>query len=122
MLSILLGRDNRQSVLDVFFKICGNPLQAADGHWLLFNPAPSAGGFTGSVAGTPEYSGENIAVPIHHIRIGIALFGDQSNVFRNGGMSGASPLAIHYFVEIFRIGDIRRLHGWPLLLFCFWYF
>jgi hypothetical protein len=41
---------------------------------------------------------------------------DQSNVFRNVGVRGTSPLAIHNTVEIGRIMNIRWFHKSVLTL------
>jgi hypothetical protein len=49
-------------------------------------------------------------MPVDHIGIRVALGCNEPDVFGNWRVGRASPLAIHYLVEIVGVGDIRRLH------------
>ncbi len=114
-LAILLLRCGRQAVADVVLVVGGDALQAADRHRLVLDPAASAGGLAGTVAGPPEDSGEDIGLPVDHIGVAIALRRDQPDVFGNGGMGGTGPLAVHHLMEIGGVGDIGGLQNGLLL-------
>ena len=74
----------------------------------FLDPAASAGWFTGAVTGAAQDAGENIGHPVDHVGIGITPLANQADVFRYGGVGGASVLAIDNFVEVVGIGDIGR--------------
>src|SRR5436309_122117 len=102
---------------DVALVVGGDALQAADGHGfgffaVIFLDAPTpAGGLAGTVAGAPEYPGENVGVPVDHVGVVVTPCGDQADVFGDWGMGRAGPLAIYDFVEIIRCTDISRLQN-----------
>jgi len=101
----------RKAIADVSAKIGGDAFQAADGDWFGVQASPAAGWLAGPVAGSAEDSRENVGMPIEHIGICVFSLGDEPDVFRDVGVGGTGPLAIHYFVEVVRIGDIGRMHS-----------
>ena len=62
-----------------------------------------------TIAGAPENAGEDVRFPVDHIRIAVTACGDQADVFGDGSVGRAGPLAINYFVEVIRVRDISRL-------------
>ena len=107
-LAVLLARHLRQEGVDLTLVVGGNPLEAADGDRLLLDAAAPAGGLAGAVADAAQDARENVALPVQHEGGGIALLGDQTDVFGNGGMGRTSPLAVDDLVEVLRIGDVGR--------------
>src|SRR5262249_54224832 len=106
-LAVLLLRRARHRLLDVRgLVIGGDTLEAADGDRfrlrLVFflDAAAAAGGLARAVAGAAEDAREHVRFPVDHVGIGVAAGGDQADVFGNGRMRRAGPLAIHYFVEV----------------------
>src|SRR5438270_7302267 len=108
-LAVLLLRDGRQIRGDITLIVGGNALQAADRHRLCLDPATAAGRFAGPVAGAPEDAGKDVRLPIDRPGLGIALLGDEADVFRDRRVRRARPLAIDDFMEIVRISDIGGL-------------
>jgi hypothetical protein len=56
--AVLLLRCTRQQRRDVVAMVGRDPLQAADGHRLVFDPAAPAGGLAGAVADSTQNAGE----------------------------------------------------------------
>src|SRR5437016_7058262 len=108
-LAVLLLRDGRQIRADIALIVGGNPLQAADRHRLRLDAAAAAGRFAGPVAGAPEDAGKDVRLPIDRPGLGIALLGNEADVFRDRRVRRARPLAIDDFMEIVRISDIGGL-------------
>src|SRR5207302_1814143 len=76
---------------------------------LFFDAAAPAGGLARAVAGSSQNAGEDVRVPVHHVRVGVAAGGDEADVFGNGGVGGARPLAVDDLVEVALVFDVRRL-------------
>ena len=101
----------------VVLVVGGDALEAADRDRLLLaldqrlvlDAAAAAGRLAGTVAGAAENSREDVGLPVDHVGVGIAPVGDQPDVFGDGGVRGASPLAIHDLVEVVGIRDVGRL-------------
>src|SRR5439155_18897288 len=104
----LLG-DSRQIGGDVALVVGGHPLQPADRHRLLLDPAAPAGRLARPVAGAPEDAGKDVRLPIDRPGLGIAAIGDQANVFRDRRVRRAGPLAIDNLMKIVGIPDIGGL-------------
>jgi hypothetical protein len=86
-------------------------LQSANGDRVVFDAAAATGGFTRTVADATENAGENVRFSIHHVCMGEFALRDQPNVLRNIGVRRASPLAVHYAVEVIGLRSIGRFHG-----------
>src|SRR5207248_6962165 len=108
-LATLLIRVGRQIGADITLIVGGNALQAADRHRLRLDAGAAASRFAGPVAGAPEDAGKDVRLPIDRPGLGIALLGDEADVFRDRRVRRARPLAIDDFMEIVRISDIGGL-------------
>src|SRR5215475_6248885 len=98
---------------DVVLQIRRDALEPADRHRLglealampiavrgpFFHSSATARRLARSVAGPPQDAGEDIRLPVDHEGVAVAPRRDQPDVFRNGGMGGARPLAIDDLVE-----------------------
>jgi hypothetical protein len=110
-LAVFLRRARQVPGDVVILEVGGDALQAADrdrlrlGRLCFLDPAASAGRLAGAVAGASENPRKHVRFPVDEIRVGIAAGGDQADVFGNGGVGRASPLAIDYFVKVVRIAD-----------------
>jgi hypothetical protein len=100
----------REAIGDVSAKVSGDAFQAADGDGFGVQTSAATGRLTRPITGSAEYGRENVGLPIQHVSIGISSLRNEPDVFRNIGVGGTSPLAIHYFVEVVRIGGIGRMH------------
>jgi hypothetical protein len=96
---------------DIAFVVCGHSFESANGNRFLFNPDPTARRFTRSVASPSENSRKNIGFPIDHIGFGKFFGGNQPDILGNRCVGRTGVLAIHYFMVVFRIFGIGRLHG-----------
>jgi rhodanese-related sulfurtransferase len=119
----------RQQVADVALVVGGDALQAADRDRLLalaavrrfvLDAAAPTRRFAGAVAGAPEDAGKDVRHPVDHVGLAVAAGGDQANVFGNGRVGRACPLAIDDFVEIVGDADIGRLQDpdQPVIVIC----
>jgi hypothetical protein len=106
-------RNLRQAVCDVVAVIGGDPLQAADRDRLFLDPGTAAGGLTRPVAHPAENAGEDVRVPVHHVRVGEAALRNQTDVFGNIGVSRTGPLAIHDTMVVVGMRGIGRFHSVP---------
>src|SRR4029079_18057087 len=57
-------------------------------------------------AGAAENPGKNVRFPVDHVRVAVATRRDQPDVFRDGSVRGARPLAIDNFMKIVWVLDI----------------
>ena len=103
----------RQEVGDVAAQIGRDALQAADGDGLAIHAAAAAGGLARTVAGAAENRGEHVRFPVDHVGVGVPALRDQADVFGNVGVGRTGPLAIHDFVEVVRVVDVRGVHADP---------
>ena len=87
-----------------------HPLQPADRHRLVLDPAAAAGRLAGPVAGAAQHAGEDVGHPVDHVGIAVAALPDQADVFGHGGVGRAGPLAIDDLVEVSRVGHIGGTH------------
>ena len=92
------------------FEVGGHTLEAANRHRFFFHATASASGFARTVAGAAQYAGEDVGLPIYHVRFGVAFGSDEPNVLRHRRVRRASVLTINDFVEIFRVLYVGRLH------------
>src|SRR5205814_8996539 len=69
----------RQALANVFLVVRRDPLQPADRHGILLDPAAPAGWFARPVAGAPEDSGKYVGLPIDHVGVAVAALRDQAN-------------------------------------------
>ena len=107
----LFGRF-RQHVADVTAKVGGDALEAADGDGLIgFETSAAAGWFAGAITGTAEDGGKDVRFAIQHVGIGVSALSDETDVFRDVGVGGASPLAVDYFVVVVGVAGISWLHS-----------
>ena len=97
-------------MFDVGLEVCGDAFESADGNWLFLNSAASAGRLTRTITGSAQDARKNIGMPVDHVGIAVAFFSDQPDVLGNWGVGRAGPLAVHHFVEIFRIVDVGGFH------------
>src|SRR6201999_2653627 len=65
-----------------------------------------------TVAGAPENSRKHVGLPIDHVGVAITPFSNQPDVFWNGGVCGAGPLAIHDLMKVVGRRDISRFHSY----------
>jgi len=93
------------------FVIGTDPFEAADGNGLVFDPAPSAYRFTGSIADSAENAGKNIGVPVDHVGVVITPGCYEPNIFRDRRMGGTAVLTVDDSVKILRIVGICRVQG-----------
>jgi hypothetical protein len=98
-------------LFDIAFVVCSDSFESADGNRFLFDPYPPASRFAGSVTGSSEYTRKNIGFPVDHVGFSEFFGSDKPDIFRNRGMGGAGVLAIYYFMVVFRVFGIGRLHG-----------
>jgi hypothetical protein len=103
----LLGGRRRQPSADVALVVGGDALEPADGDRLVLDPAAAAGRLARAVAGPPEDPGEDVGFPVDHIGVGVAALRDQADVFRDGRVRRASPLAIDDLMKV----AVRRLRA-----------
>src|SRR5208283_4358520 len=104
--SVFLPGNLRKQMTDFAAQIGRHALQPANRHRLaIIQSATPAGRLTGTVAGPAQDRRKYVRLPIEHVGIGVAALRDQPDVLRDVGMSRASPLAIHYFVEVVRIAE-----------------
>ena len=106
--AVFFNGNLRETGRDVVLEIGGNPFQTADSHRVFFNPSPTTGRFTGTVADSAEDAGKDVGVPVDHIGIRIPLFRYQTEIFRDRGVGRAGILTVYDFVKVFRIVDICR--------------
>src|SRR5262249_49769168 len=108
----VLRRRFRQAMLDVVLEIGGNAFEAADRDRIFLDAASAAGGLAGTIAGAPQGSRKYVRLPIDHVGIAVAAFGDQADVFRNWRMRRTCPLAIDHFVKVVGGRNISRFHSY----------
>jgi hypothetical protein len=118
-LAVLLRRGRGHARLHIILVVGSDPLEAADGNRLgllgdFFDAATAAGRFARTVAGAAQHAGKHVGMPVDHIGVGITPRRYHADIFGNRGVGGAGPLAVHDFVEVVGIGDVRGLHphGW----------
>ncbi len=105
-LAVLLLRGLREPLADVVLVVGADALQPADRDGLrllgiaLFHATASARGLAGPIARAAENAGEDVRFPVDHVGIAVAACRDQPDVFGDGGMGGARPLAIDNFMKI----------------------
>ena len=87
-----------------------NTFQTTDGHRLFFSAHTTASGFTRTITGPAEYPRKNVRIPIEHIRFGVTLLGNQSDVLGNRRVGRAGPLTIHDLVKIAGIKNVGWFH------------
>ena len=107
----VLRRGLRQPAADVVLEIGGDALQAADRDRLFLDAAAPAGRLARAVAGASENSRKHVRAPIDHVGVAVAAFGDQSDVFRNGRVGRAGPLAVDNFVKVVRRRNVCWFHS-----------
>ena len=108
----VLRRRARHASLDVILEIGGDALEAADRDRSFLDAAAAAGGFARAIAGASENSRKHVRFPIDHVGVAIAAFGNQADIFRDGGVCGAGPLAVDHFMEVVGRRDISRFHSY----------
>src|SRR6185436_13331135 len=87
-------------------------LEAADRYRLrlgglrFLDPASAASRLARAVAGAAEDAGKDVRFPVDEVGVGVAAGRDQADVLGNGGVGGASPLAIDHFVKVVGIADV----------------
>src|SRR5580704_13011594 len=113
LLAVLQLRHLRQPCRDIVAVVGGDALQAADRDWLLFDAPATAGRLAGTVADASEDAGEDVGLAVHHVGIGEAALGDQSDVLRDIGVSRTGPLAIYNSMVVVGVRGIGRFHSLP---------
>src|SRR5207253_6521989 len=102
-------------------EVRGDALQAADrdGFGLLevgvLHAAAAAGGLARPVARSPEDAGEDVGHPVDHVGVAVATLRDHADVFGDGRMGRAGPLAIDDLVEVGRGRVICALQAFASL-------
>ena len=110
-LAVLHGWDQRQAAGDVVLVVCGDALQSANGHGLVFDTPAPAGRFAGAVTDAPEDARKYVRLAVDHVRVGELAERDQADVFGNVGVGRAGPLAINDPMEIVRVRRVGRWDG-----------
>ena len=110
-LAVLLLRNRRPVLTNIFGVVGGNALQPADRHRLIVDSITPACRFARPVAGAPEDPGEYVRFPVDQVRVGVLLIGDEPNVFGDWSVGRASPLAIHHPVVVIRVRRVGWFHG-----------
>src|SRR5579863_1518682 len=110
-LAVLLA-DTRHAALDVVLEVGCDSLESANRHRRFLDAAAAARRFAGAIAGAAENSRKHIRSPIDHVGVAITALSDQPDVFWNGRMCGAGPLAVDHFMEIVGRRDISRFHSY----------
>src|SRR5207237_2313008 len=82
---------------------------AADRDGFVLDPATAARRLARAVAGAPQNAGKDVRLPIDRPGFGVALLGDQADVFRDRRMCRARPLAVDDLMKIVGISNIRGL-------------
>ncbi len=100
-----------QPLGDVFLVVGGDALQPADRDRLLLDAPAPAGRLAGAVAGAPENPGKHVGLPVDHVGVAVAARRDQPDVFGNGRMRGARPLAIDDLVKVVGRGNVGEFHS-----------
>jgi hypothetical protein len=90
--------------------IGSDTFQAANGNGLFLDTSAPAGGLARAIAYTTENAGKNIGLAIDEVRVRELTLCDQSNVFRDIRVSGASPLTVDDAMKVVRISGIGRFH------------
>src|SRR5208283_3718538 len=98
-----------QKVADLTLQVGRHALQAANRHRFSIHAGAAAGRFAGTVTRAAEDAGKYVRFPVHHVGFRVLTLRDQPDIFRNIGVSGASPLAIDDLVVVTRIVSIRPL-------------
>ena len=101
-----------QAMGDVVLEVGGDALQAADRDRRLLDAAAAARRLARTIAGASEDSRKHVRLPIDHVGVAVAAFGDQADVFGNGGVRGTGPLAIDHFVKVVGGRNISRFHSY----------
>jgi hypothetical protein len=109
-LAVLQARRLRHAAGDVVLVIGGDALEAADCDGIFFDAAAAACGLARAVAGASENPRKHVGLPIDHVGVAVAAFGDQSDVFRDRRVCRTGPLAVDDFVKVVRCRDIGRFH------------
>ena len=103
----------RQAVADVVLVVGGDALQAADRDRLGSSTRPRRqAGSHGRSQVRPRMPGKDVRLPVDHVGVGVAACRDQADVFGNGGVGRAGPLAVDDLVEVVR----RQKCRWSSLL------
>ena len=58
----------------------------------------------------PRIPGKHVGLPIDHVGVAVAACGDQADVFGNGRVRRAGPLAVDDLVEVVRAPNVGRFH------------
>src|SRR5215510_5341182 len=109
-LAVLFCRWLGQALAYVVFIVRRDSFQAADRHRLLLYADPPAGRLARAVAGAPQNSWKHIGTPVDHVGVGITPLRDQADIFRNRGVRGTGPLAVHDLVEVITRRNVGILH------------
>src|SRR5690606_25059729 len=115
--SVLLRCRRRHARAHVTLEIRGHALEPADRHRLglagvvLLHPPAPARRFTGAVAGAPEDAGKDVALPVHHVGVGVTAGRDQADVLGDRRVRRAGPLAVDDLVEDVGVADVGRLQA-----------
>ena len=91
--------------------ICRDALEPADRNGLSVDSSSPAGRLARPIASAPENAREHVGFPIDHIGIRIPALRDKPDIFGHVSMRGASPLTVHYLVEIVRVVYVSRFHS-----------
>src|SRR4051812_31959595 len=90
--------------------IRSNAFQSTDRDGLGLNTSTPTCGFARPIAHAAKDARKDIGLAIDEIRLGELPERDESDVFRNVGVCGASPLAVDDAMEIVRISSIGWFH------------
>src|SRR5947208_7893167 len=101
----------RHAVPDVVLEVGRDALEAADRNRGFLDAAAAACRLAWTIARASQDSGKHVRSPIDHVGVAITPLGNQTDVFGNWRVCGASPLAIDYFVKVVWRRDISRFHS-----------
>ena len=110
-LAVLHGRRFREELGDVVAMVGGDALQPADRDRLSVDASAAARGLAGAVAGAAEDAREDVRFAVEEVRLGVSPLRDEPDVLGDVGVGRAGPLAVHHFMVVLRIGNIRRRPG-----------
>src|ERR1700748_349354 len=109
-LAVFLRNGLGQPRGDVVFVDGGDSLETADRDRFVFDAHAPAGRLTGAVASASEDSRKHVRAPIDHVGVFVTPVRDQTDVFWNGRMRRARPLAIDDFMKVLWRRDCSVLH------------
>src|SRR6185503_3575482 len=86
-------------------------LEPADRDRFAVDPAAATRRLARSVAGASKNARKDVGFAVEQIRFAVSPLGDQTDVLGNVRVGRAGPLAVHHFVVVLRVGNVRWSAG-----------